>query len=197
MSPSANFSRAARFANSLANGKVLSRTQSTSRGFSYVSYQVRLSPDTERGRYDLSNPATTRAKSTGFVIPSNNEWVKSAYCDPKGGGTDSYWAYPTGPCKQPNVAVLNPGTGDVENPSDQPLATYNPNDPNSSSDTPGAATSWRSLTRSRRNRRATTSCGTGITTTAASPMRRPTSWRSRPSATTPRTRPAIPGTGSR
>jgi hypothetical protein len=121
----ANFSRAARFANSLTNGKVLSHTQSTSRGFKYVTYKVRLSPVTERGMYDLSNPATTRAKSTGFVVPSNNEWVKAAYYDPKGGGTDSYWAYPTGPFKQPNVAVLNPGTGDVENASDQPLATYN------------------------------------------------------------------------
>jgi hypothetical protein len=58
----ANFSRAARFANSLTNGRVLSRTQSTSRGFKYVTYEVRLSPDTERGMYDLSNPATTRAK---------------------------------------------------------------------------------------------------------------------------------------
>jgi hypothetical protein len=36
------------------------------------------------------------------------------------------------------VAVLNPTTGDVENSSDQPSATYNPNDPNSSADTPGA-----------------------------------------------------------
>jgi len=64
--------------------------------------------------------------------------VKAAYYDPKGGGTDSYWAYPTGPFNQPNITVLNPTTGDVENASDQPLATYNPNDPNSSVDTPGA-----------------------------------------------------------
>ena len=49
-----------------------------------------------------------------------------------------YWAYPTGPFNQPNIAVLNPGNGNVENASDQPLATYNPNDPNSSVDTPGA-----------------------------------------------------------
>jgi hypothetical protein len=34
--------------------------------------------------------------------------------------------------------VQNPGTGDVVNASDQPLATYNPNDPNSTSDTSGA-----------------------------------------------------------
>jgi hypothetical protein len=134
----ADFSRAARFVNSLTNGTVLSSTKSTSQGFNYVTYTVRLSPRTEQGMYDVSNPAATRAKSTGFVIPSNNEWVKAAYYDPKGGGTDSYWAYPTGPFNQPNVAVLNPSTGDVENASDQPLSTYNPNDPNSSVDTPGA-----------------------------------------------------------
>jgi hypothetical protein len=134
----ADFRRAARFVNSLTNGTVLSHTQSTSRGFKYVTYTVRLSPDTERGMYDLSNQAATRAKSTGFVLPSNNEWVKAAYYDPKHGGTDSYWAYPTGPFKQPNVAVLNSSNGNVENASDQPLATYNPNDPNSSVDTPGA-----------------------------------------------------------
>ena len=134
----ANFTVAARFANSLTNGKVLSKTSSSSNGFNYVTYTVRLSPKTATGMYSIANPQTTRTKSTGFVIPSNNEWVKAAYYDPKGGGTDSYWAYPTGPFNQPNVAVLNPTTGDVENGSDQPLATYNPNDPNSSVDTPGA-----------------------------------------------------------
>src|SRR5271170_4834963 len=45
---------------------------------------------------------------------------------------------PDRPAQPPNVAKLNPGTGDVENASDQPLATYNPNDPNSTVDTPGS-----------------------------------------------------------
>jgi hypothetical protein len=133
-----DFSRAARFINSLDNGKILSHTQSTSGAFKYVAYTVRLSPQTERGMYDMSKSAPTRTASSGFVLPSNNEWVKAAYYDPKHGGTDSYWEYPTGPFKQPNVSVLNPKTGDVENASDQPLSTYNPNDPNSSVDTPGA-----------------------------------------------------------
>jgi hypothetical protein len=133
----ADFSRAARFANSLTNGTVLSKTSSSSGGFNYVTYKVRLSPKTGTGMYNIANPATKRAKSSGFVVPSNNEWVKAAYYDPKGGGTDSYWAYATGPFNAPNVAVLNPTTGDVENASDQPLATYNPNDPNSNVDTPG------------------------------------------------------------
>ena len=34
--------------------------------------------------------------------------------------------------------MLNPTTGDVTNAAKQPLATYNPNDPNSTVDTPGA-----------------------------------------------------------
>ncbi len=133
-----NFRRGARFANSLSNGKILSQTESTSDGFTYETYTVRLSPKTESGMYDMKKESPTRSKSSGFVLPSNNEWVKAAYYDPKGGGTDSYWAYPTGPFNQPNVSVLNPATGDVENASDQPLSTYNPNDPQSSVDTPGA-----------------------------------------------------------
>jgi hypothetical protein len=133
----ASFTVAARFANSLTNGKVLSKTSSSSGGFNYVTYKVRLSPRTATGMYKITNQATKRTKSSGFVIPSNNEWIKAAYYDPKGGGTDSYWAYATGPFNAPNVAVLNPTTGDVENASDQPLATYNPNDPNSTVDTPG------------------------------------------------------------
>jgi hypothetical protein len=133
----ASLSSADRFVNSLTNGKVLSKTTSSSGGFNYVTYKVRLSPKSETGMYSLKKSTTTRTKSSGFVLPSNNEWVKAAYFDPKGGGTDSYWAYPTGPFNQPNVAVLNPTTGDVENASDQPLSTYNPNDPNSTVDTPG------------------------------------------------------------
>ena len=99
---------------------------------------MRLSRQTETGMYDMAKPEPTRTKSTGFVIPSNNQWIKAAYYDPKGGGTDSYWAYATGPFNQPNVAVLNPTTGDVENAPDRPLATSNPNGPNSSADTPDA-----------------------------------------------------------
>jgi formylglycine-generating enzyme required for sulfatase activity len=141
-----DFRRGAEFVNSLFNGTVLSKTQSSSGAFKYVTYKVRLSPKTERGMYDMNAETPTRTASTGFVLPSNDEWVKAAYYDPKHGGTDSYWLYPTGPFEQPNVAVLNPTTGDVTNASKQPLATYNPNDPNSSVDTPGAppgaASTW-------------------------------------------------------
>jgi hypothetical protein len=141
-----NFRRGARFANSLTNGKVLTQTQSSSGDFKYITYKVRLSPETEQGMYDMKQETPTRTGSTGFVITSNDEWVKAAYYDPKGGGTDSYWAYPTGPFHPPNPSKLNPGTGDVVNAGTQPLATYNPNDPNSSVDTPGspagAAPTW-------------------------------------------------------
>jgi hypothetical protein len=141
-----DFRRGAEFVNSLFNGKVLSKTQSTSGTFKYVTYKVRLSPETENGMYDMKSETPTRTASSGFVLPSNNEWVKAAYYDPKHGGTDSYWEYPTGPFNPPNVSVLNPRTGDVENAGKQPLATYNPNDPNSSTDTPGsppgAAPTW-------------------------------------------------------
>ncbi|GAA4360589.1 hypothetical protein GCM10023145_36030 [Angustibacter luteus] len=135
-----DFSRGARFANSLTNGKILSSTPSSSNGFNYVTYQVQLSPETEKGMYDMRTEAPTRTAKTGFVISSNDEWIKAAYYDPKGGGTNSYWAYPTGPLNPPNPTVLDPKTGDVTNASDQPLATYNPNDPNGSNDTPGSPT---------------------------------------------------------
>ena len=133
-----SFRRGARFVNSLTNGKVLSKTSSTSGDFHYVTYTVKLSPDSEKGMYDMQAETPTRTGTSGFVLPSNDEWVKAAYYDPKGGGTFSYWAYPTGPFDQPNIAVLDPATGDVVNGDVQPLSNYNPNDPNSTVDTPGA-----------------------------------------------------------
>ena len=125
-----NFPRAARFVNSLVNGEVLSRKESSSDGFKYVTYKMRLSPETETGMYDVGDPKATRTRSTGFVVPSLDEWVKAAYYDPKGGGTLSYWQYPTGPFDPPNVSSLNAATGDVVNGADQPLSTYSPKAPN-------------------------------------------------------------------
>jgi formylglycine-generating enzyme required for sulfatase activity len=127
----ANFLRSARFANSLSNGQVLSK-QSTSAGtFRYVTYRVRLSPQTEMGMYDMHKRAMTRSHKTGFVIPSQNEWIKAAYYDPNGGGKYSYWQYPTNEGAfgdegeaAPNQAKLDPTTGDVTNASTQPLANF-------------------------------------------------------------------------
>jgi hypothetical protein len=127
----ATFLRSARFTNSLYNGRVLSKRAATQDGFRYVTYRVRLARETERGMYDLHRRRSTRTHRTGFVVPSQNEWIKAAYYDPSGGGTDSYWKYPTnagvfgdGSATAPESTTLNPGTGDVTNASTQPLATY-------------------------------------------------------------------------
>jgi hypothetical protein len=130
----ADFLRAARFDNSVANGKVLSQQSSSSNGFNYVTYKVRLSRVTATGMYDMHKRAPVRTKATGFVIPSQNEWIKAAYYDPNGGGTYSYWQYPTnegefGPItatnpEAPAPSQLDPLTGDVINSSTQPLANF-------------------------------------------------------------------------
>jgi formylglycine-generating enzyme required for sulfatase activity len=128
----ANFLRSARFANSLYNGQVLSKKASTEAGFHYVTYRVRLSRVTERGMYDMTKRAMTRSRRSGFVIPSQDEWIKAAYYDPSGGGTYSYWKYPTnagvfgdGTATAPTSTTLDPASGDVTNAATQPLATYN------------------------------------------------------------------------
>jgi hypothetical protein len=130
----ANFLRAARFANSLYNGQLLAKKASKSGAFRYVTYRVRISPLTERGMYDLARKkrtGATRAHKVGFVIPSQDEWVKAAYYDPNGGGTYSYWKYPTNPgvfgdgtATAPSTTTLNPTNGDVTNSATQPLANY-------------------------------------------------------------------------
>jgi formylglycine-generating enzyme required for sulfatase activity len=126
----ANFLRSARFANSLYNGRLLSKRASANAGFSYLTYRVRLSRQTEQGMYDMKVRAMTRTHKSGFVIPSQNEWIKAAYYDPNGGGKYSYWKYPTNPgvfgaeTEAPSPTTLDPTTGDVTNASTQPLATF-------------------------------------------------------------------------
>jgi hypothetical protein len=75
--------------------------------------------------------AATRSRRTGFTIPSQDEWIKAAYYDPSGGGTYSYWKYPTNPGvfgegekDAPTVTALDPGNGDVTNATTQPLANW-------------------------------------------------------------------------
>jgi formylglycine-generating enzyme required for sulfatase activity len=127
----ANFLRSARFANSLYNGQLLAKRASANDGFRYVAYRVRLSRRTENGMYAMTKRAATRSHKSGFVIPSQDEWIKAAYYDPKGGGTYSYWKYPTNPGvfgdgtkTAPFQTTLNPTTGDVTNSASQPLATF-------------------------------------------------------------------------
>jgi len=131
----ATFGRAARFVNALQNGTLLSKKTSQTNGRTITTYRVRLSARTETGMYDLGvtrpKGGSGRKASNGFVIPSQNEWIKAAYYDPNGGGTDSYWKYPTnagvfgdGTATAPNASVLSPGTGAVTNGSSQPLSSY-------------------------------------------------------------------------
>ncbi len=120
----ANFLRSARFDNSLYNGKLLSKKKSSENGFSYVTYRVRLSPVTEKGMYEMTKREATRSHRVGFVIPSQDEWIKAAYYDPSGGGTFSYWRYPTGPLNAPVPATLDPSNGNVTSPATQPLAIF-------------------------------------------------------------------------
>ena len=127
----ANFLRSARFANSLYNGRLLSKHAKSDAGFRYVTYRVRLSRKTERGMYDMRKRAATRSHKSGFVVPSQDEWVKAAYYDASGGGQYSYWKYPTNPgvfgdgtATAPSSTTLDPSTGDVTNASTQPLATF-------------------------------------------------------------------------
>ena len=103
----ANFLRAARFVNSLYNGTPALEELEQRRRLRLVTYKVRLSPETGRGMYDLAGNkrnGATRAHKRGFVVPSQDEWIKSAYYDPTGGGTYSYWKYPT------NAGVFGDGT---------------------------------------------------------------------------------------
>jgi hypothetical protein len=141
----ANFLRAARFVNSLYNGRLLSKRASRKAGFRYVTYRVRLSRRTERGMYEMRRRAATRSRKSGFVVPSQNEWIKAAYYDPADGGTYSYWKYPTNPgvfgdgtATAPSSTTLDPSTGDVTNASTQPLATFHASEMPAPSWCPGA-----------------------------------------------------------
>jgi hypothetical protein len=130
----ADFLRAARFDNAVANGKVLSKEESTvgtgGREFRYVTYKVRLSRKTGTGMYDMRKRAPVRTRAKGFVIPSQNEWIKAAYYDRTGAGTFSYWWYPTNvgspfaAAGVPNQVRLDPTTGDVVNQGEVPLANF-------------------------------------------------------------------------
>jgi hypothetical protein len=127
----ANFLRAARFDNALANGKILSQRPGNDAGFPYVEYKVRLSRNTETGMYNMAKRAPERTSGNGFVIPSQDEWMKAAYYSPKGTGTFSYWKYPTNPgvfgdeyATAPKQATLDPETGDVTSSSTEPNAIF-------------------------------------------------------------------------
>jgi hypothetical protein len=99
---------AARFANWLHNGQGDGDTETGSYALNGV-----LSPQT----------AATRVRTPGatWVIPTENEWDKAAYYDPRnaaqGGppGDDHYWTYPTQSDVPPIFATAT-STGEIANP---------------------------------------------------------------------------------
>ncbi len=149
----ADFTRAARLANSLDNGELLSTrsrrvTTVTGDRLRRTTFKVRMSPSTETGMYTMSNRKATRNSNKGFAVSSQDEWIKAAYFDPNGGGKFSYWDYPTNPgryvncpvdvsgCKegeQPEATQLD-ANGDVINADTQPLASFEA--------VPGVAPDW-------------------------------------------------------
>lgn len=149
----ADFTRAARLANSLDNGKLVKKkttTVKTATGAKLrrTTYTVRLSRKTESGMYKMSSRKATRTSKNGFAVSSQNEWIKAAYFDPKRGGKYSYWDYPTNPgvyvncavdvsgCpegQQPGQTQLD-GNGNVTNGRTQPLASFEA--------VPGVAPDW-------------------------------------------------------
>ena len=150
---SADFRRGARFANSLENGRLLSKktrfvTTVSGARLKRTTYTVRLSPETETGMYSLRNRKATRNSTSGFMVTSQDEWIKAAYFDPQGGGKFSYWDYPTNPGQYVNCPVDTSGcasgqqpaatqldaNGDVTNAGTQPLASFEA--------TPGVAPDW-------------------------------------------------------
>ncbi len=149
----ADFTRAARLTNALDNGQVIkksTRTVTTATGARLLrtTYTVRLSRKTETGMYKMSSRRATSTSATGFAVSSQNEWIKAAYFDPRGGGKYSWWDYPTNPgvyvncpvdesgCAagdQPSATQLN-GNGSVANDGTQPLASFEA--------VPGVAPDW-------------------------------------------------------
>ena len=77
---------------------------------------------TENGVYTIGNGANEiRAPAATFFVPSEDEWYKAAYYDPRpevaGGppGDDHYWHYPTASDSEPIIATAN-AAGDISNP---------------------------------------------------------------------------------
>ncbi len=121
-----DFFRAARFINALHNGKHSREVGADGA----VHYHCEFSPQTETGAYDLRNQNTfgsyaTRGVVEGFVLPSQDEWIKAAYYTPVlTPAGRHYWRYPERTDETPTAATCDP-CGHVTNASTQPLACYN------------------------------------------------------------------------
>jgi len=102
------------FVNALSNGEVVaeqSQRAKSPEGFNVrlSTKYVRFSQDILSGAYNLNDynyPYAQRQNTSGFVLPSENEWVKAAYYagSQTNNGT-SYYYYPTGSNQAPEQLV--------------------------------------------------------------------------------------------
>lgn len=60
-----------------------------------------LSSETETGAYNLHHKDAPRLSGARYWIPTENEWIKSAYFDPRKGPQGGYWKLPCGADSQP------------------------------------------------------------------------------------------------
>ena len=120
------FFRAARFINALNNGT----HERTVVAGDIARYRCWFSQNTETGVYDLRNQSTygiaaVRTVHTGFVLPSQDEWIKAAYYshEPTPNGSH-YWRYPTKSDEAPTPALVN-ACGEVTNLASAPIVNFN------------------------------------------------------------------------
>jgi sulfatase modifying factor 1 len=81
---------------------------------------------TETGAYDMTSGTPVRLAGAKVFLPSENEWYKAAYHDPRGSaaggppGDDNYWLYPTqsdtAPVEEAPPGGLNSATFDPDDP---------------------------------------------------------------------------------
>lgn len=121
-----DFFRAARFINSIYNGQSVR----TVIGQGVYQYECSPSLETESGAYNLFNQPvygsySQRGVVSGFVLPSQDEWIKAAYYSPNEVAFGRhYWRYPTRSDSAPSPAIADacgnvtnagPGSGLVAN----------------------------------------------------------------------------------
>jgi formylglycine-generating enzyme required for sulfatase activity len=77
--------------------------------------------ETEKGAYEFSGDSATapdhaelaEGKETVWVLPSENEWYKAAYYDPKKAGGAGYWVYPAKSDSEPSANLNSDAPSDA------------------------------------------------------------------------------------
>lgn len=105
------------FVNSLSNGKVVSATSKKAKGPDGLSVNlskkyIRFSDNILSGTYNLNDynyPTARRQNISGFVLPSENEWIKAAHYSGKDTGNNTpYYYYPTASNTAPKPLISEP-----------------------------------------------------------------------------------------